>query len=186
MRVEKEGVMDPFTVLLIRGVVGIVAGIVAFLWPGLTITALVVLFGAYAFIDGVTNLISGLRDTPGRGRSWAVFFQGVVGVAAGVLTFLFPPAAALVLVFWIGAWALITGVLEIVAAVKLRKEIKGEWLLALSGILSIVFGAALFAFPAMGIVAIAWILGTYAVVSGMVLVALAIRMRLAARHVFAA
>ena len=171
--------MDPFTMLLIRGVVGIAAGILAFLWPGLTITVLVVLFGAYAFVDGVTNLIIGLRRTPGHGWSWVMFFQGIVGVAAGVLTFLFPPAAALVLVFWIGAWALITGVLEIMAAVKLRKEISGEWLLALSGILSIVFGAMLFAFPAMGIVAIAWILGAYAAASGIVLAVLAIRMRLA-------
>jgi len=164
--------------LLVRGVVGIVAGILAFLWPVLTITVLVVLFGAYAFIDGVTNLIIGFRRTPDGGRPWATLFQGIIGIAAGVLTFLFPPVAALVLIFWIGAWAVVTGVLEVIAAVKLRKDVKGEWLLALSGILSVVFGVVLFVFPAMGLVAIAWILGSYAAASGIIVAVLAIRMRM--------
>ena len=165
------------SILLIRGVVGIAAGILALLWPGLTIAFLVVLFGAYAFIDGLTNIIIGLKRSPGRGPSWATFAQGLVGVIAGVLTFLFPPVATLVLVYWIAAWALMTGVLEISAAVRLRREIKGEWLLALSGGLSVVFGILLFVFPAMGIIAIAWILGAYAAASGVILAALAIRMK---------
>jgi uncharacterized membrane protein HdeD (DUF308 family) len=169
--------MSQPSVLLIRGVVGMIAGLLAFLWPGLTIAVLVLLFGAYAFLDGVANIVIGLRRDPGHGRAWATFAQGLIGVAAGVLTFVFPPAAALALVFVIAAWALVTGVFEIAAAIRLRHAIRGEWLLAVSGILSVVFGAFLTVFPAMGIVAIAWILGAYAAASGVILAALAIRMR---------
>ena len=169
--------MSLSSVLLIRGVVGMIAGLLAFLWPGLTIAVLVLLFGAYALIDGVTNIVIGLRREPAKGRAWATFAQGLIGVAAGALTLFFPPAAALALVFVIAAWALVTGAFEIAAAIRLRREIRGEWLLAVSGVLSVVFGALLVLFPAMGIVAIAWILGAYAAASGVILAALAIRMR---------
>lgn len=169
--------MSLSSVLLIRGVLGMIAGLLAFLWPGLTIAVLVLLFGAYALIDGVTNIVIGLRRDPGHGRAWATFAQGLIGVAAGVLTFFFPPAAALALVFVIAAWALVTGAFEIAAAIRLRRDIKGEWLLAVSGVLSVVFGALLVLFPAMGVVAIAWVLGAYAAASGVILTALAVRMR---------
>ena len=169
--------MEGTSILLFRGIVGVVAGIFAILWPGLTIAFLVVLFGAYAFIDGVTNMALGLRRTPGHERSWAMIIQGIVGIAAGVLTFLWPDITALALLFFIAAWAVVTGVFEIVAAIRLRRTIEREWLLALSGTLSIVFGILLFMFPAPGAVGLAWALGAYAAASGVILVALAIRLR---------
>lgn len=168
--------MDP-SLLLIRGIVGIVIGFVAFAWPGITIAVLVGIFGVYAVIDGMTNLVLGMTRTPTHGRSWVQLLQGLVGIAAGVMTFLWPVITAFVLVTFIGAWAVVTGVLEIVAAIRLRQVIKGEWLLALSGVLSIVFGVLIFLFPGAGAVGISWALGIYTAAAGMVLVALGIRLR---------
>ena len=163
--------------LIVRGIVGVVFGLVAFAWPGITIAALVVIFGAYAVIDGVTNLFLGLSRRPGRGRSWSTTLQGIAGVVAGVLAFIWPGVTALVLVIFIGAWAIVTGLFEIAAAIKLRQEISGEWLLALSGLMSLAFGVLVFAFPGAGAVGIAWILGAYAMAGGAVLIALGVRLR---------
>jgi uncharacterized membrane protein HdeD (DUF308 family) len=168
--------MDGSTFLIIRGLVGVFIGILAVVWPGITLAVLVGIFGMYALLDGVINLVLGLsrrRD----GRSWAHALQGVAGIVAGVLAFLWPGVTALVLVVFIGAWAIVTGVLEIAAAIRLRKEIKGEWLLALSGIMSALFGVLVLAFPGAGAVAIAWLLGIYAAAAGIVLVALGVRLR---------
>jgi uncharacterized membrane protein HdeD (DUF308 family) len=163
--------------LIVRGIVGVVFGLVAFAWPGITIAALVVIFGMYAIIDGVTNMILGLSRRPGLGRSGWTAVQGIVGVVAGVLAFLWPGVTALALVIFIGAWAIVTGLFEIAAAIKLRKEITGEWMLALSGLLSLVFGALVFAFPGAGAVGIAWVLGAYAMAAGIVLITLGVRLR---------
>jgi uncharacterized membrane protein HdeD (DUF308 family) len=168
--------MDASTLLIVRGVVGLGIGVIAFAWPGVTIAALVVIFGCYAFIDGVTNLILGLTRTR-QGRSWAMAVQGIVGIAAGALTFLWPGVTALALVIFIGAWAIVTGIFELVAAVRLRKIIRGEWLLALSGIMSIIFGVLVFAFPGAGAVGIAWILGAYSAAAGLILIMLGVRLR---------
>jgi uncharacterized membrane protein HdeD (DUF308 family) len=165
------------TFLIVRGLFGIVIGVLSFLWPGLTIAVLVGLFAAFAFIDGLTNVIQGLTGSTGHERTWVVVLQGLFGIAAGVMTFLWPGITALVLVMFIASWAIVTGVLEIVAAIRLRREIHGEWLLMLSGVLSIGFGVLVFAYPAAGAVSIAWILGAYAVASGAVLVALGISLR---------
>jgi uncharacterized membrane protein HdeD (DUF308 family) len=174
----KGGHMIGSTFLILRGIVGLIAGIVAFLWPGITIAVLVIIFGFYAIIDGITNLVLGLtRSSPRDRPRWAVIVQGLVGIAAGVLTFLWPQITALVLVLFIGAWALVTGVLEIIAAVRLRRVITGEWLLLLSGVLSVAFGILVFLFPGAGAIGIAWVLGTYAAASGIVLVILGIRLR---------
>jgi uncharacterized membrane protein HdeD (DUF308 family) len=175
------GRMDAASLLVIRGIVGLIFGVVAFAWPGVTIAALVVIFGAYAIIDGVTNLVIGLTRTPTHGRSPATVLQGLVGIAAGVLAFIWPGITALALVFFIGAWAIITGIFEIAAAIRLRKTIKGEWMLALSGLMSLAFGVLVFAFPGAGAVGIAWVLGVYAAAAGIVLIALGIRLRTAMR-----
>lgn len=167
--------MDGSSFLLIRGIVGVVVAFIAFAWPGITIAVLVGIFGIYAIIDGVTNLLLGLTRT--HGRSWAHAIQGVAGIGAGVLTFLWPGVTALVLVWFIAAWAVVTGVLEIAAAIRLRRVITGEWMLALSGILSVVFGILVFAFPAAGAVGISWVFGAYAGAAGLILIALAVRLR---------
>jgi uncharacterized membrane protein HdeD (DUF308 family) len=167
--------MDSF--MLIRGIVSIVIGILAIAWPGMTIAVLVGIFGAYAIIDGITNLFIGFSPARAGGRSWAHVVQGLVGIGAGVLAFLWPGVTALALVFFIAAWAVVTGVFEIVAAIRLRRVIKGEWLLALSGALSVALGVLVFAFPGAGIVGIAFVLGTYAIAAGLILVMLGIRLR---------
>ena len=131
--------MESSTFLIVRGAISITLGVLAMAWPGITIAALVGIFALYAILDGATNLVLGLSRSHG-GRSWAQVFQGLVGVAAGVLTMIWPDVTALALVLFIGAWAIVTGALELVAAVRLRKDIKGEWLLALSGVLSLAFG----------------------------------------------
>jgi len=169
--------MSATTALLLRGLVGIAAGLIAMLWPGVTLLFLVTLFGFYAFVDGVTNLVMGLRRTPERGRSGAMVFQGIVGIAAGVLAFIWPGITTLVLVLSIAAWAIITGILEVAAAIRYRRELQREWILVLSGILSIAFGVLLASFPAIGAVGLAWALGAYAAASGILLVAVALRLR---------
>jgi uncharacterized membrane protein HdeD (DUF308 family) len=167
--------MDVSTFLIIRGLVGIALGALAILWPGITLAILVGIFGLYAVLDGIANLLLGFSRA--RGRSWVQIVQGLVGIGAGVLTFIWPTVTALALVLFIGAWAIVTGVLEMVAAVRLRKAIKGEWLLALSGLMSMIFGILVFAFPGAGAVGIAWLLGIYAAGAGLVLVMLALRIR---------
>lgn len=166
------------SLLLVRGLIGVTAGVLAFLWPGLTIAALVILFGFYALIDGVTNLFIGVKQQPGTTkRSWATVIQGIVGILAGVLTFVWPGITALALLLVIGAWAIVTGIFEIAAAIKLRKEIRGEWLLVLSGALSIAFGVILFIAPGLGAIGLAWGLGAYTAATGALLVALGVRLR---------
>jgi uncharacterized membrane protein HdeD (DUF308 family) len=169
--------MDASTFLLIRGLVAVVIGILAMAWPGITMAAIVGIFGLYAVIDGITSLMLGLTRTRTHGRSWAVVVQGVIGILAGIVTFVWPGITAFALVMFIGAWGIVTGVFEIVAAIRLRRVIKGEWLLALSGIISVLFGFLVFAFPAAGAVGIAWVLGIYAVTAGLVLIALGVRLR---------
>jgi uncharacterized membrane protein HdeD (DUF308 family) len=169
--------MDGSSLLLIRGIIGVAIGIVAFAWPAITIAALVIIFGLYALIDGVTNLMLGLTRRAAHGRSWVHALQGIVGIAAGVLTFIWPGVTALVLVLFIASWAIVTGVIEVVAAIKLRKEITGEWLLALSGLLSIAFGVLVLAFPLAGAVGISWVLGAYAMIGGFVLIMLGVKLR---------
>jgi uncharacterized membrane protein HdeD (DUF308 family) len=174
---------DPFVALsanwwavALRGVVGIVIGLLAFFLPLSTLTALVWLFGVYAFLDGVFNLLS-LWRRPRARPWWALLLEGIAGVAAGVISFVWPGITALALVYLIAAWALITGALEIVAAVRLRKEIEGEWLLALSGVFSLLLGGLLAMFPRPGAIGLVWFLGAYAIVFGVLLVGLSFKLR---------
>jgi uncharacterized membrane protein HdeD (DUF308 family) len=164
------------TFLIIRGVVGIGFGLLALLWPGLTLILLVSLFAAFAFIDGVTNLILGVTSSR-PGRSWAMVIEGLVGIAVGVAAFFWPGVTVLVLVLLIAAWAVATGVFELIAAIRLRRVITGEWLLALSGALSICFGIVAFALPAAGALAIAFVLGVFAIASGIAQLVLGVRLR---------
>jgi uncharacterized membrane protein HdeD (DUF308 family) len=162
----------------LRGAVALLFGLLALIWPGITVIVLVALFGAYALVDGAFALgtaIFGRRDGAG-GRGWLVV-EGIAGIAVGILTFAWPGVTALVLLWLIAAWALVTGVLEIVAAVRLRREIQGEWVLALSGVLSVLFGIVLIVWPAAGALAVVFLIAIYAIVFGVVLLALALRLR---------
>jgi uncharacterized membrane protein HdeD (DUF308 family) len=162
------------SLLILRGIIGIVIGVLAFAWPGVTVAVLISIFAIYAIVDGVINLFLGLSR---QGRSWAHLLQGLVGLGAGVLTFMWPTITLIVLLSMIAAWAVITGVLEIAAAIRLRKVIRGEWLLMLSGVLSILFGIFVIAYPGAGAVSIAWVLGVYAAAAGITLVVLGIKLR---------
>ena len=159
-----------------RGVLAILFGLAAFVWPGVTLVALVLLFGVYALVDAVMALVSGLsnRHTPHWG--WQVF-EGFVGIIAGVLTFLAPDIAAAAFLYLIAAWAFVTGILEIAAAIQLRREIEDEWLLGFSGLLSLGLGIATVFWPAASALAVVWLIGAYAIVFGIALIALGSRLR---------
>ena len=163
--------------LLVRGIIAILFGIAAFIWPGLTIEALVSLFGAYALIDGIVAVIVGIQQYGETQRWWAVLLEGIAGIALGALTLFWPGTTTTVLLAFIAAWAIVTGVLEIAAAIRLRKVIEGEWMMILAGALSVLFGVLLVLQPTAGAVAIIWLIGAYALVFGVLLSILALQLR---------
>lgn len=163
--------------LVIRGVAAILFGILTFVWPAITLTALVFLFAGYALIDGVVNIAGMLKAVHAHDRWGILLLEGIVGIVAAAVTVLWPAITALALVYVIAAWALVTGVFEVAAAVRLRKHISGEWLLALGGIASLIFGVLLMIAPLAGALVIALWVGAYALVFGVLLVALGFRLR---------
>jgi uncharacterized membrane protein HdeD (DUF308 family) len=163
--------------IALRGVVAIAFGLLALFLPGLTLLSLVFLFAAYAIVDGAFSIVSGARRRPGRGRDWLLVLGGILGIVAGVIAFLWPGITTLVLLLIIAAWAIVTGVAEIVAAFRLRKEIEGEWLLVLDGAVSVVFGLFLALFPGAGALALVWLIAFFAIASGVMLLVLAFRLR---------
>ena len=160
---------------VLRGLVAIVVGVIALALPGITLGALVILFGAYALIDGIAAFIAAFRSSRTHERWGMLLLEGLAGIVTAAITVIWPPLTALVLVYLIGAWALVTGVLEVAAAIKLRQFIAGEWLLALSGIASLLFGILVLVMPLAG--AIAMLVGVYSLVFGFILVGFGIRLR---------
>jgi uncharacterized membrane protein HdeD (DUF308 family) len=163
--------------LVLRGLFAMLFGIMALAWPGITLGALVLLYGAYALADGVFAIAAVMAGRTGGRPWWSLLVEGLVGIAVGIMTFAWPGITALVLLYLIAAWAFVTGIFEIVAAIRLREEIRGEWLLALSGILSILFGLALVVYPGAGALAVVWLIGAYAIAFGALLIALGFRLR---------
>ncbi len=166
--------------IAVRGLLGILLGIVALWAPLPTLTAIVWIFGAYALIDGIMSLVS-VASGNGARPWWMLVLEGIVGIAAGIIAFVWPGITALALVYLVAIWAVGTGILEIAAAVRLRTVIEGEWLLGLTGILSIGFGVLLALAPGVGAVVLVWWLGLYAIVFGGLLLALSYRLRAMAR-----
>jgi uncharacterized membrane protein HdeD (DUF308 family) len=165
--------------LALRGALAVLFGVVAFVMPGLTLAVLIALFGAYALIDGILAIVAGVKAAEHHERFGSLLWRGAVGIAAGLVAFILPAATAVVLTLIVGVWAMITGVLEIVAAVHLHRA-HGEWLLIASGVLSVVFGVMLVVAPGLGMLTLVWIIGGYAIVFGLIMLILAFRLR--ARH----
>lgn len=162
--------------VVLRGVVALLFGLLAFLWPGIALATFVVLFGAFAFVDGILYLLAAFRPTPGESRG-ALILYGILGVIAGIVVLVWPGLSAVVLVFVVAAWALLTGITEIAAAIALRKEIEGEWLLGIAGVLSVLLGVFLFLRPAAGILGLIWAIGAFAILAGIVRIVLGLRLR---------
>ena len=154
---------------VLRGVAAIIFGILAFAWPGITLLTLVLFWGAYALIDGVLAIVAAIKGGSPMPRWWLAIV-GVTGLVAGALTFLMPGLTALVLLTFIAVWAIVLGIMEIYGAIKLRKEIEGEWFLILNGAMSVLFGILLLWRPMTGALAVVWIIGGYAIILGIIYV----------------
>jgi uncharacterized membrane protein HdeD (DUF308 family) len=159
----------------LRGAAAILFGVLALAMPGITLAVLVFLWGAYALVDGALALVSAFRTN--HDHRLALVLEGLVGIAAGAVTFVWPGLTTLVLLYIIAGWAIITGILELVSAIRLRRVIDDEWWLALSGAASVVFGIAVVVAPAAGALALVWLIGIYAIVFGVLLIALSVRLR---------
>lgn len=165
-------------VYAVRGVAAIIFGTAALVWPGPTLAVLVYMFGAYAFVDGIAMLVALARgDALARRHALATGLNGVLGIIFAIATLFWPGMTALTLLYLVAIWAISTGALEIVAAIQLRREIEGEIWMILSGVLSIVFGALLVAFPGTGLLSIVWLVGVFAIAFGGSSLGLAYRLR---------
>ena len=163
---------------LVRGIVAVIFGAIIFARPLSSVFAFVVLFGAFAFVDGILNIVTALRFAhPERGRWWASLTEGVIGVLIGIVTFFLPGLNAVTLGLLIAAWAVVTGILEIIAALRLRRDVPGEIFLILAGVLSVVVGMWLIVFPVAGLLALTWLIAAYAIVAGIALIVLAFHLR---------
>ncbi|GAA0389899.1 HdeD family acid-resistance protein [Microbispora corallina] len=160
----------------VRGVLTILFGVIAIAWPKITLLALVTIFGAYALVNGVFTLFQAARGHTGQSRGWLIF-EGLVGLLAGIAAFAWPGITTLALLLVIASWFVVIGVFEIIEAIALRRQIEGEWLLALNGLVAVVFGLLLFIWPATGALAIVWLIGVSAIVFGISLIAHAFGLR---------
>jgi uncharacterized membrane protein HdeD (DUF308 family) len=162
--------------LVLRGLVAIAFGVLAWVKPGITLTSLVLLFGAYSMADGILCFWTAITGPKEHDYWWLVLLQGLIGIGIGLITFFAPGVTALGLMFYIAIWAIATGVLEIVAAIRLRQEIGDGWLL-LAGIASVLIGVLLAAQPGAGALAVLWLIGSYAILFGVLLLVLAFKLR---------
>jgi uncharacterized membrane protein HdeD (DUF308 family) len=176
MRPMLDALARNWWLILLRGVLSIAFGVLAFVWPGITLFTLVILYGAFAFVDGVVSLVAAVRGGTPAPRWWLALV-GVFGIAAGLLTLFWPQITALVLLLFIAVWAIVTGILEIVGAIRLRHEIEGEWWLIASGVLSVTFGVLLVLWPGAGALAMVLVIGSFAILLGILLIGFALRLR---------
>ena len=166
--------------LVVRGLAAIVFGILAIAWPAITLLFLIALFAAYAIVTGGVATIGALNNRDDRGW-WLALLLGIISVAAGVIAIFYPGITALALIIVIGVNAIFSGVLDIAMAIRLRKEIQGEWLLGLAGLLSILFGAFVIILPGAGALALVWLISVYAIATGILFIILGFKLR-SSRH----
>lgn len=163
--------------IALRGVAGLFFGLFTLMNPQISLATLVLLFGAYALVDGIFTVVAAIANRRDEPRWVALLLGGLVGIAAGLITFSMPGVTAIALLFLIAAWAIVTGIAGIAVAMKLRKVITGEWLLVVAGALSVLFGVGLVVFPGAGALAVVLWIGAWATVMGILLIALAFRLR---------
>jgi uncharacterized membrane protein HdeD (DUF308 family) len=163
--------------IVLRGIFAVLFGLGTFLWPGITLAVLVLLYGGYLFVDGILAILWALARRREGSFSWEVFLAGLASLAAGVVTLLWPGVTALALLYLIAVWAIVRGIFEILAAFHLRRELRNEWLLALNGALSILLGVVLVAAPVAGALAALWLIGSFAIVVGILMIALGFRLK---------
>ncbi|HEY7365181.1 MAG TPA: HdeD family acid-resistance protein [Methylomirabilota bacterium] len=163
--------------IVLRGLFAVLFGLAAFLWPGLTLTVLVLLYGAYALIEGALAVSWAMVRRRAGPFPWGVLLAGLAGILIGVVTFLWPGLTALALLYLIAIWAIVRGVFEIIAAVHLRREIENEWLLGLSGALSVLLGVVLILAPGAGALALVWWIGAFAIAVGILTMLLGFRLK---------
>lgn len=171
---------DSWWLLLLRGIAAIAFGVLALFWPAITLISLTLLWGAYTLADGVFALwaaISGRAISPAMGPRWWMAISGVVSILAGLAAFFWPGMTAFILLIFIGIWAIIIGVLTIWGAIQARKEIEGEWVLGLFGLLSILFGLLVLFQPGAGALSLIWTIAGYSIAAGILLIVLAFRVR---------
>lgn len=161
----------------LRGVIALLFGLVVLVWPGITLAVLVTFFGAFALISGIFALIAAFRSRRRDEPWWVLLLQGLVSVVAGVIALIWPGIAALILLYYIAAWAIVVGIIEIIAAIQLRKAIQNEWLLVVAGIASLLFGILLVIRPGVGVLAVLWLIAAYAIIFGVLLLVLGFRLR---------
>lgn len=164
-------------VFAVQGVVAILFGILAIVQPGITLEALILLFAIWAIVDGALSLFASVGAAEAREPWWPLVFKGILGLGVGLATLKWPGVTALTLLFLIGFWAILTGVIGMVASVRLREEIQGEVWYFLGGLASVLFGVLLFVYPSSGILAVVWLLGIYAIVFGVTTIMLAFKLR---------
>lgn len=172
--------LDPLArnwwLILLRGVLAVIFGVLTFGWPGLTLLTLVAFFGAFALLDGIFSIVAAFTKGAPAPRWWLALL-GVLGIAAGVTTFAWPEMTGLALLLFIAGWSIAGGVLQIIGAIKLREEIEGEWLLIASGVVSVLFGCLVIAFPGAGALGLALAIGAFAVMYGVLLIAFSLQLR---------
>jgi uncharacterized membrane protein HdeD (DUF308 family) len=160
--------------LLLRGIAAVLFGLAALFWPNETLWVLIVFFGAYALVSGAFAIAAGIADSS---RRWLLITEGVLGVVAGLIAFFWPGLTALVLLYVIAGWAIFTGILEIMTAISLRREIDNEWMMILGGALSVLFGVLLAVLPGVGLLSLTWLIGIYALIFGVAFIVLGFKIR---------
>ena len=172
-----ESFLGRWWIVLLRGLTAVAFGLLAFAWPHLTLATLVLLFGFYALIHGIFSLIAALSNSQQTRSRWLLALEGVVGIWAGIVTLRTPSTTALVLIFFVWVWAIATGILRIIEAIRLRKEISGELWLALSGVVTVLFGVLLMLRPIVGLIGLAWLIAGYALIFGLFEIMLGVELR---------
>ena len=178
--IVKSALHRSWWLLLLRGIAAVVFGVLTFAWPQISLLSLIIVYGAYALVDGVLAVVAAVRGG-GLAPRWWLALSGVLGIGAGAVAFVWPGLTALVLIYLIGFWSIMRGVLEVIGAIHLRKEIANEWTLAAAGILSILFGLILVFAPGPGALGLLWLIAAWAILFGALMIFVAFKVRTLAK-----